>query len=686
MEAVKGNWENSKNEAEFALRRLIAVRSKEPQPSLHVLQRKIDELKKEIANFGTAQKSLLEKGSGKLSDEDKTRYVKEYEEVGEKMYDELDIALEMVHLLENPAPAVAPPSVEQTISNEKSSVSRYKEIIESKLKKVKETLEDASIVHGIASLSNIQMRLENIRKMVYEEYVVAYSKLLDLDIGNHDANVTERDASIHEIEDMVEDIGLKISLKLNAVAPITSPATTGGGGSTVKTDTYFERRKFPSFDGKKRNYPSFKKEWRTCIQPSFGVELQLREIVKAVPKEIQPDIKNLKTMEEVWNVLSREYGRPDELVTECIGSLSNFHFTAKSDGAKYVELFRKWSEVIADLEEVGEVEALNNAAIIESVVKKFPGAACRSRYAKFSISPSNQEKSKFQVLRDFMQDERNLQREIMKYSESEKGKGDGRCFNCQETGHLSKECPKNKAKGKVSKSVNACVKVAPIPCPGCNGQHSFQSKGETLYKTYLSACETFRSMTVAERARIVERAKACQLCLDWTGSHQRDQCKAVTKGGQSYGDCKAQDNGVVCGLKHNKMLHGSTIRYCNLTHVHSMLKNRMAGQPFDVDAVPTDADLREADSRAGPNTLMQMMYVDFHGPNPGSGVAFFDNGSNIHLIRREFAEKLGLKGKPCTQLVQTSNRQPEVWNTKAYWVLVVDRKGERHKVFAFEVD
>ena len=70
-----------------------------------------------------------------------------------------------------------------------------------------------------------------------------------------------------------------------------------------------------------------------------------------------------------------------------------------------------------------------------------------------------------------------------------------------------------------------------------------------------------------------------------------------------------QDNGVACGLKNYKILHGSSIRYCNLTHVHSMLKNRMAGQPFDVDAVPMEADLREADSRAGPNTLMQMMYT-----------------------------------------------------------------------------
>ena len=89
-----------------------------------------------------------------------------------------------------------------------------------------ETLDSASTVHGIASLSNIQMRLENVRKMVYDEYVAAYSKLVELD--NHEAYVTERDESVQAIEEMIEDIGVKISLKMNGVAPTSSPVSVGG--------------------------------------------------------------------------------------------------------------------------------------------------------------------------------------------------------------------------------------------------------------------------------------------------------------------------------------------------------------------------------------------------------------------------------------------------------------------------
>ena len=83
----------------------------------------------------------MEKASGKLPDEEITTYDRDYEEVENRILEELDIALEMMRLLENPAPAIAPPTIDQSIINEKSSVSRYKGIIESKLQKLTESLD-----------------------------------------------------------------------------------------------------------------------------------------------------------------------------------------------------------------------------------------------------------------------------------------------------------------------------------------------------------------------------------------------------------------------------------------------------------------------------------------------------------------------------------------------------------------
>ena len=78
-------------------------------------------------------------------------------------------------------------------------------------------------------------------------------------------------------------------------------------GSRGRPESFFERRPFPKFNGSKRNYPSFKREWRECISKSFKEEFQLREIKRCVPKEIELDLKNLRSMKEVWDQLQEEY-------------------------------------------------------------------------------------------------------------------------------------------------------------------------------------------------------------------------------------------------------------------------------------------------------------------------------------------------------------------------------------------
>ena len=50
-------------------------------------------------------------------------------DLGNKMHEELDIALEMVQSMENPVP-----TVDQSISNEESFVSRFRGIIDYTLK------------------------------------------------------------------------------------------------------------------------------------------------------------------------------------------------------------------------------------------------------------------------------------------------------------------------------------------------------------------------------------------------------------------------------------------------------------------------------------------------------------------------------------------------------------------------
>ena len=64
----------------------------------------------------------------------------------------------------------------------------------------------------------------------------------------------------------------------------------GGDGNYM-----FKRRDLPSFNGAKRDYPSFRREWKGNVSGNFTTEYELREIKMNVPSEVEPDLKNLKS-------------------------------------------------------------------------------------------------------------------------------------------------------------------------------------------------------------------------------------------------------------------------------------------------------------------------------------------------------------------------------------------------------
>merc|ERR1711888_412092 len=104
----------------------------------------------------------------------------------------------------------------------------------------------------------------------------------------------------------------------------------------------------------------------------------------------------------------------------------------------------------------------------------------------------------------------------------------------------------------------------PKTCPAYAGAHTVMgSNNETYYKTRLSNCETFTGKSVSERATIIQQARGCVLCLDWTGSHQVGACQAKGRQGRTFDPCKQLTNRSPCGKRHNHLLHGSGNSYCN---------------------------------------------------------------------------------------------------------------------------
>ena len=176
-------------------------------------------------------------------------------------------------------------------------------------------------------------------------------------------------------------------------------------------------------------------------------------------------------------------------------------------------------------------------------------------------------------------------------------------------------------------------------------------------------------MNVEARVALFQKIKGCANCLDFTGKHQRDSCPSKKSDGSQW-CCDKSVDGVACGKKHHWMLHGTINKFANYVQV-----NRA-----HVSRAPTEKEIEASQNSA---TLMLLQRIPVKGA-PADCLTFFDNGSNINLIRREFAEKAGLKGTPRGLELSTTGDQSNIVESKAYWVPLIDRAGLAHNLLAFE--
>ena len=56
------------------------------------------------------------------------------------------------------------------------------------------------------------------------------------------------------------------------------------------------------------------------------------------------------------------------------------------------------------------------------------------------------------------------------------------------------------------------------------------------------------------------------------------------------------------------------------------------------------------------------------------------------MVTREYAKRARWQGAPTTQLLQSTNHQPKVWNTVSYQITLVDIKGTEYWVQVYEIE
>ena len=255
---------------------------------------------------------------------------------------------------------------------------------------------------------------------------------------------------------------------------------------------------------------------------------QLCEITKRVPKEIEPDVKNKNDMDEVWEILDHKYRQAVNICGEAVEELRTMVPSGKTSAHKFISLFRKYTQVKNDLVEFGRLRDLDNLPVIKALTMKFPDISIKKSYADYRMGQKriDENVSEFDVLDEFTKWEKNVQQDILKMdpqendsksADSKNKDADIKCLKCGEMGHRRANC-----KGSSSRSggsgdgarVNLLATQPGKPCPACQSQHTLVSKnGETLYKSRLSSCTTWRNMSLQDRALLVEKVKGALYVL-----------------------------------------------------------------------------------------------------------------------------------------------------------------------------
>merc|ERR1711867_313349 len=84
--------------------------------------------------------------------------------------------------------------------------------------------------------------------------------------------------------------------------------------------------------------------------------------------------------------------------------------------------------------------------------------------------------------------------------------------------------------------------------------------------------------------------------------------------------------------------------------------------------------------------VFQLQDIPFQNEFVDRASTFFNSGSNVNSVTEDFARRARLKGQPVLQSLVTTGGKVSEWNTKAYFVPLIDRWGKHQEVLAYSIE
>ena len=568
---------------------------------------------------------------------------------------------------------------------------------------------------GDGELSRLQFEtltkwLGEIKLAIWPGIQELTDRLVDLDLENAETYITAGTAHLKVVGEIYYKQLSSFSAKRIAEDSLAAPGAVAtstpdnsillGSGVRAQTSTSFSggdshRYKYkaeppPTFSGKAKEYPLWKKEWKNEVCRNKEEAWCIRSIatyIKAEDHTIAARVKSMDKLDDVWDFLDTVFANPttvSQKVTKEFLAITPRDLKGSNHQQKLVSLeleIRNLMESLRAVDEEGQLQ--DNIIIISHAIDLLPPLLLdqfteRRHKHKNEVRRDGSKvtaRQTYKLLEDFLAEKTLQYREYvpdklaLKTETAKKqihnivyenyelddssqqeipvklNNRDGRMDKKKSPaggGSAGSQQKSSSGAGRLPRPEWIKKRQAEIgPCPVCKGHHTWiNSKKQENPSDQVINCPTFKNMTRDERVNTYKKAKLCRRCLSW--GHQVKQC---TKDCAKF-FCRKDINGTPCGQDHHALL--------------------CPGDGSKLDLFQADFLITPGVIPAQPKADVMLAIVEVKIGANVSTCALLDNGSNCSIITHSLAKKLQLKGYWAKQEVELAGKPKEIQDIAYY--------------------
>jgi hypothetical protein len=268
-----------------------------------------------------------------------------------------------------------------------------------------------------------------------------------------------------------------------------------------------ERLPVPAWDGSRRSYPTWKKEFNHWMKKySQDKDEQLQRFRKAMPRGFwwTDQIKTCRSIHHAWEILDIEFADKRKMMDELLASINNLR-TVKGDSKSFTRYATQITSYVNDMEdnECSVTSSSETPFFMSQLLSKLDP---RDNAAFGRVMKRNSREENVPNLIQWLHEEAGLRSRGKPESERNEDRS-------QQRGSYNRRTDNHSSDVEVTNDG---------PCPfGCQTKH------------LLAACPHYQTSTVDQRWEIVKQNQRCRKCLR---PHHTKDCKKTD--GTTCDKCK----------------------------------------------------------------------------------------------------------------------------------------------------